>query len=641
MRYRSDLRGDGLPRQPALPPARIPRRRSRRTGAVLLFVTLLAAAPAAVPDPPPLPLSVPVTLDYALIERALTEHVFVEPGQRARVLGTSRGCNELVAARPRVTAAEDGRLRVLLDLEARGGTPLGTRCVLPFTWRGQLELFESARFGEVPTRLEFHVTDSRLAADSGSATAVPGVLWNWVKQFVHPRIEAVGVDLAPLLDDARRLLDSALADAPQARTMVQESLALRTPVARPPGLEITLGADLPGRPATGLPAESAPPATPAELRAWDARWQAWDAFFTWAVKALAPGTSDDLRRALAEVLAQARYALRDALAVDTPAADPVRELFLDSWPRLAPLVAAAARDSDSGTALRYLAFVSAGDLLGSLDRLGGHLGVRIDRNGLREIARTLVSHVDASELAYDTAPDPDLRALYGLPSILPDAASAAPLARAAERAWLDWLIVPSYAAAEHAGNLAEWLPRAGSLDDYLARMDALFGEVIAAQEQRGKPAARFLPVYRRLVRATAWQESCWRQYVEQAGTVEPIRSQAGSVGLMQVNKHVWRGIYDLERLEREVAYNARAGNEILVHYLVDYAIRKGEHEVSGDIDALARATYAAYNGGPGHLKRYRQPDTRAHLRAIDEAFWRKYQAIGDHGAQAVRTCYGD
>ncbi len=640
MHQRSNPRGDAGPRQPAPPAARARRHRPRRARAVVFSTVLLAGASTTLGASPRLPLSVPVTLDYALVERALTEHVFVEPGQRARLLGTPEGCNELVAARPRVAAAEDGRVRVLLDLEARGGTPLGARCLLPFSWRGQLELFETARFGEVPTRLEFHVTDSRLSAATDAATTAPTVLWNWVKQFVHPRIEAVGIDLATLIDDARRLLDGALAAAPEARAMARESLALHTPVARPAGLEITLGADLPGE-AAGVAPAAAPPATPAELRAWDARWQAWDAFFTWTIKTLVRGMDDALHRALLEVLEQARYALRDALAADTPAADPVRELFLDSWPRLAPLVGRAARDGGAGTALRYLAFVSAGDLLGSLDRLGRHLGVSIDRNGLREIARTLVSDVDDSELAYDTAPDPELRALYGLPPSLPDIADGALPARAAQRSWLAWLIAPAHAAAAPAADLDAWLPRAGALDDYLARMDSVFDEVIAAEEQRGKIAARFLPVYRRLVRATAWQESCWRQYIEQAGTVEPIRSQAGSVGLMQVNKHVWRGIYDLERLEREVAYNARAGNEILVHYLLDYAIRKGEHEVTGDVDALARATYAAYNGGPGHLKRYRQPDTRGHLRAIDEAFWRKYQAIGDHGAQAVRACYGD
>jgi hypothetical protein len=66
------------------------------------------------------------------------------------------------------------------------------------------------------------------------------------------------------------------------------------------------------------------------------------------------------------------------------------------------------------------------------------------------------------------------------------------------------------------------------------------------------------------------------------------------------------------------AYNARAGSEILLHYLRDYAIEKGEHALPGGSRTVARATYAVYNGGPQHLTRYRVRNTRRSLRAIDE-----------------------
>jgi soluble lytic murein transglycosylase-like protein len=107
---------------------------------------------------------------------------------------------------------------------------------------------------------------------------------------------------------------------------------------------------------------------------------------------------------------------------------------------------------------------------------------------------------------------------------------------------------------------------------------------------------------------------------------------------MQVNLHVWRGVYDPEALVANVGYNVRAGNEILVHYLVDYALRKGEHERSADPDGLARAAYAAYNGGPSHLARYRRPNTPASLKMIDNAFLDKYRAIQAEGAAAVKRC---
>ena len=39
---------------------------------------------------------------------------------------------------------------------------------------------------------------------------------------------------------------------------------------------------------------------------------------------------------------------------------------------------------------------------------------------------------------------------------------------------------------------------------------------------------------------------------------------------MQVNKHVWRGFYDLDRLKWDVLYNAGAGCEILAR-MMQYA----------------------------------------------------------------------
>ena len=40
------------------------------------------------------------------------------------------------------------------------------------------------------------------------------------------------------------------------------------------------------------------------------------------------------------------------------------------------------------------------------------------------------------------------------------------------------------------------------------------------------------------------------------------RTATGDLGVMQVNKHVWRGFYDIDRLKWDVLYNAGAGCEI-------------------------------------------------------------------------------
>jgi hypothetical protein len=70
-------------------------------------------------------------------------------------------------------------------------------------------------------------------------------------------------------------------------------------------------------------------------------------------------------------------------------------------------------------------------------------------------------------------------------------------------------------------------------------------------------------------------------------------------------------------------YNGRAGAEILMTFLTRYALRKNEHKQIGG--NLAWATYSAYNGGPGHLTRYRAAKPIPQIKRVDDAFWRKYQ----------------
>jgi hypothetical protein len=84
----------------------------------------------------------------------------------------------------------------------------------------------------------------------------------------------------------------------------------------------------------------------------------------------------------------------------------------------------------------------------------------------------------------------------------------------------------------------------------------------------------YKPIYRQIVFAAGWQESCWRQHIRKGKDVMPLASALGDVGLMQVNRNTWRGVYDVKGLGGDIAYNGNAGGEILLYYLTRYAIRK-------------------------------------------------------------------
>ena len=579
--------------------------------------------------------TLPVKLDYAILRTALIENLFTGAEQSVRVPIDTSNCNFLTMARPRLDGDNDGNLRVLLDVELVGGASVGDLCVLPLQWRGQIEVLEEAYIDASPGVIAFRIIDSRIL-DAAGETSVPDLLWRWFKQFGHPRLETFRIDLSTLLTEVDRLVAEVVRHAAPVATPVIYPSRFVASEATPQALQIDLALVLPALPQADDTVASLP-LTSDELAAWDERWQAWDAFATWAIKTFAAGADEPLQEALMDSLMTARYQLRDALVGGRYQVDPVRKLFVDTWTNLMPLIAAAGRQQDSGTALRYVAFVSAGDALQALDVAGAQLGFQFNRAALTQLARTLVPALDPQVLEYGLGPDKELRKLLGFPPTPAEVAPDPP------QSWLDWWLPAAFAATDPASaiDLNDWVPKRAELDRYLTTVEALLSTIIDAESKRSKVPQNVRTIYATLFRATAWQESCWRQYVKSEGKIAPIRSSAGSIGMMQINQHVWRGIYDVAALGSDVAYNTRAGNEILVHYLVDYAIRKKEHELTGSDENLARAAYAIYNGGPAHLRRYRMPETIKSLRAIDDAFWRKYQAMKAQGPSVVRQCYGE
>ncbi len=573
-------------------------------------------------------------LPYQLVQEALVSQVFVGPQHTAQMLEGKNACNVLTLSEARIEGAANNTLRVVTKVTSRSGTPLTKgRCLPLFEWSGLLEAHETPYV--IPGRLAigFRVVDSNVLGSDGERSAVPGVLWDWIKQNVHPRLESFSVDLTPLRDATH---DAISATLPEAALAALASLTTKQVIAAPSALEILLAFDIPPPPRGWTAPAPAPALSIEELERWRLAWQTWDSFATWLIKQVSASSSITQRDALAGILLDARHDLVHALTRDS-VQDPVPQLFLRTWDRLLPLLTDLGRTLAPPDALRYLSFITAAEALHAMNGVAPQFGLQLDRDSLRRLARILQPAFSESALDFSVEIDPELRALFGFTRDFEIAhEDVAP-------SWWQWLIAEASAAGIEPAltqRLNGWVPAAADLDAYLREVSRLFDQVAATEVKRGKIKPRFLPVYQALIRATAWQETCWRQYIVKTGQIQTIRSVSGSVGIMQVNTHVWRGIYDLNGLIRDVGYNARAGNEILVHYLVDYAIKRKEHQTPGGLDNLARATYAVYNGGPGHLARYRKASTEDSLRKIDASFLQKYRAIQTKGAPAIKQCYG-
>ncbi|MCB2426789.1 lytic transglycosylase domain-containing protein [Methylophaga pinxianii] len=481
--------------------------------------------------------------------------------------------------------------------------------------------------------------------------STPGLLSKPVQliadALVLPRMKRVQIDLAGPLNSLDGLIEQMI--GPGNDQGGELSLIQRTHITRLQIEETGLRAWLAFQVRASETTDQAPEPTldKSEFAQWQTLEDELDGFLTTIISALAYSTeSRALRLELLAVLLDARHAIAEALTVDDPEYDPVRELFLTTWDRLRPLMSELEGMETPGLEVDFklAAFIAGGDALRALDALGPEYGFEINRDGLRRLARLLLA--EAAPPSFTPLPlevDPEFRDLFGFnakdetvftPELTEQISSG--FGRVGS-----WLFPAAHAESiSPAEALKGLVPRQDNLNDYLELVDSLLQEQSSAwlTNNDGVPdmmAERLDP----LVRATAWKESCWRQLVDAGGEPKVLRSAGGAVGMMQINGRVWRKVYDLDRLVDEVDYNVNAGIDILTHYMVDYAIRKGEHEQPGGEDNLVKATYAAYNGGPGQLARYRREDTPAQLKAIDYEFWRHYTTIKEDKWPDISSCY--
>ncbi|MGH7856690.1 MAG: lytic transglycosylase domain-containing protein, partial [Candidatus Binatia bacterium] len=379
------------------------------------------------------------------------------------------------------------------------------------------------------------------------------------------------------------------------------------------------------------------PLTEPEVEAFTQHLNQWDAFVTFVVKELGQRTlREETREALLTALLEARYEILHALGAPKRGEDPVRRLFVSSWENLRPIADEIARELPGGEALRLVTFLAAGDALVAFDDIGPSFGVEVSADGLRRMARMVGPTAPEDPLEYTPYVDPRLRFFLGFGSPL-EAEEPAP----SGSRW-PW---PSRAWAAAAGGESRWkgwiLSDRSAVGEYLGKVGKLIREVAEAKVQSEDLDGARAALLTRLVPAVAWQESCWRQFHERKGTITYLRSSRGSVGILQINERVWRGFYETDELRWNIEYNARAGADILLRYLA-IVLRKEAELSDGAIPATARAVYAAYNGGPGQLRRYRSGKaSKRLLQVIDGLFGQKFDTSPkDMEAEIARCLVG-
>ena len=599
----------------------------RYRAAISLLLPLFFAVPLRVAGST---VNVPIQLDFPLLRQVLLRQLFETPDQSAELLHDPLGCSRIVVAEPQLRAKQLD-LEVLTEVSAVLGMSTPGGCTTLLQWQGSAGFLGRPLIQSGLTAVRIEPRDSWLLAPDGSKLT-SGRLWDLARDRLQGFFSRFTLELAPSVDVLGTVLPDVLArrSAQQLQTIV-DSLALSDVQVYRSGLNVSLSFEVEE---LAIRSQPEPPLSSAELQQWETHWQAMDALLTFAVKYYASATSlQELRSTLLDLLLDSRYRLRDVLT--GPAShsnDALRRWFVDSWQRLSPPIRRIGLEQTGQDPLLWTSLLTATDALSALDRLGPAIGMDISAAGLRRLARLINDKSDVDPLRYDQAVDPELQQLFRLPRV------PAPEKDSAFR--LDLRPIRFARAGSSIDRLDRWAPNQDQLGEYLPLVASLLQETAKSAPGNNGLEPPLATLFRRLVLATAWQESCWRQYVTNKGKMEPLRSSTGDVGLMQINEMVWRGFYDIQKLRWEIAYNSRAGAEILLKYLVSHALKQGEHKRAGGLDNLARASYSAYNGGPSQVSRYRRANAASSDKAVDTAFWKKYQQVSAGNELNVAQCLG-
>jgi Transglycosylase SLT domain len=579
--------------------------------------------------------TIPLTLDEQLLTALLVDSAFTGKGRSAEVLGQEGDCIYVKLANPQYRI-ENNLLKLEMALSVRGGTEIGGKCLFPLSWQGYLVLWQKPVFASDEFSLSFKIKNSTLLSQKREPAKIAGFVWDLVKPNIYEYLERIEVDLAPPVSHLQTFLGPLFKKELQATTSAMLGSLHRGEVyVIDENLTVELLAEVEE---TYQPADVVTQLTPEERSEIIELWERWDAFLVHLISIMAHGFLEpEDRQLLMDALLESRYAFSAALEEPELKGDLVRLQFLDVWKNLSPLFRSQLATQPVGNSLGFLAFFTAGDALTLFDAMGPAFGIELSQEGLLYLAEMLSGK--STPLPYLLELDGGLRDVFelkpqdkgespvkGLKEIdIPEDENQEPLSFL-----LNFLVTPARAAGGSKvpgfSEILKWKVPADPYPEYVTRVRDVLGR--AAD---GILAGEDLPsslkgIFAEIIPAIAWQESCFRQFVVKKKKLTYLLSYNGSsVGVMQINERIWRGLYDRERLRWDIDYNAMAGCEIVALYLNRYVLRDASWVKGDKPKLLSRLLYSMYNGGPGQYKKFLQREKTGKHYKSDQLFAEKLE----------------
>jgi len=623
----------------------------RLTSFLLITAIMIYALPATLGARPH---SLPMTLDYAMMQSLVLRNYYTGPEATSVVLDEDDGCRKITLSDPRFSEI-DGQLAFETKLRVKIGETFFNNCWSPLVWEGYLVLHEEPYINASDWTMSFNVLDSRLLTLKRKPASIAGIVWNLVKENVHGYLAGIKIDLALPVKQLREFLTPLFTQLQSQETItLVKSIQPGTIGITSQGLKINNTIEIPDR-FYARPQIVEKQLTEHEIESFISMWEKWDTFLiTILLSLLDQPLLDEERQILLDAVLESRYNFVHELNTPVSTHDFVREQFILTWEQIHTIFRRHLSDEADKSLLSYLAFFSASDALRSLDAVGPSLGIEITRDGFTRLIRLLLDD-DFPTTTLSMRPNPQLRELLGLKSWdkrQPSTRIQNPgqAVTAALHKLKSAVFCLNCAWASDTGKagwtremMSKWICDRPGFDTYLANVRHLLQENALSTIESGRLSEKHEPLFHQMVMATAWQESCFRQYKQdKTGMISYLRSYNNtSVGIMQVNERVWKGIYDIESLRWDIGYNARAGCEILDIYFNRYALRymkKMGDTSDWSNQKFAGSIYAMYNGGPRHFRKFLSRHEQNRLYKSDRLFKEKFQWVENEKWQQLTKC---
>ena len=582
--------------------------------------------------------TLPLVINYPILGGLVSKAYFADTGDRVVLSGSEPLRESIVLAAP-IFSDRGGRLVMESEIQIQFTDPSAKNRFVSKVWDGYVKILLKPT-ANVDWRLSFeplHCTfldpKRKVVPSSGEGLAAAEALASgFVKDMV--------VHLKPSVLELMDLLTPLFPDI-----FLRENV--KKPTFKPGNITIT-----PAHvqieilnPVLGDPLEKSEIEMVVESKSEPGDivriWETWDAFLVYLITSLArePLGKND-QQILFETLMGTRYGFVNDFPAHMENRDFVRAQFVSAWKKISPVFERVLAHHPSQPLLNFLVFFSAAEAIPELDRT---LGVGINRQGLVGLASLLRNDARAN-LVYDYDVNIQLREALGfreMPEVFGKRTRSSPFSVMAFLA-----PKPAFAAATREKislvEIRPWIPPKEDVLGYVGKVRHLLSNVSHEAFERCSVDVEYHSLFRQIIISTAWQESCFRQFHLEKGTPTYLRSyNNSSVGLMQINLRIWRGIYDREKLSWSIRYNAMAGCEILIRYLEKAISRRAVGEKPLKNDLLARAVYGMYNAGPAKLNQLVKQFRKGELPLSDRLFFQKFTWTRDGQWQDVHQCLGD